>query len=414
MPVIFPHANQYQISDSDFQSAWHILIDKYGATTGNNDLPRLSTKDSLSKLIQKKQYLSLEYLCRTLVPNGYKNGMQATNIFLNANKHILQPIPTINPISNRKVQGARLIPCTKIKNQSDPDVEALFESDVDELETMGMPSNCVTQPPHEISWGGFVDQFVDEINSSPYQPMYRGKPIGKPVTGWDNRLQAYFWPNPAVGLLATQQRLKPILAKCTKLASLVTSNTTWRLIDQNDAVDVAVDIFKWGGVPQRPETITWQNVWNVFEASLTGKVPSNTPMNSGWTKVAAFATAHLDTGAITPNQSVQVIWDSRVSTSIIRRLDNILKNASLKSLPNGYAKIGRVSGRGGTRAQQQALTYNWRNGYGDWSTQFAGSAFVQEVCTCLNNRRIKMTTSDGKKSNWTIRAVEMVLFGDGY
>lgn len=44
-------------------------------------------------------------------------------------------------------------------------------------------------------------------------------------------------------------------------------------------------------------------------------------MNSGWTKVAAMATAFLEGE---PDRAPHVIWDSRVSTAIVWRLDRML------------------------------------------------------------------------------------------
>lgn len=404
MSITFPHANNYQISDDDFRAAWAELICRYGGGGSVTDLPRLHTIDPLSKLIHKKYQLSLEFLCRTLVPNGYRNTMQATEPFLKANAHILQPVSVANPGTGRAVQGVHLM--------TPPHIEALFDADVDDLEKGNAFSANTSLPSSEIAWGNHIDTFVDQIDMDPYQPMYRGRPLGGPVTGWDGRLQAYFWPNPRTGLVATETRLKPIISLCKSLALVVQKGQPWKLAEQAKAVAVANEIFKWGGVPQDPKTVTSQNVRKVFEAALTGTASSGTLMNSGWTKVAAFATAHLDTGK--PHANSQVIWDSRVSTSIIRRLDSIFYRAKLKSLPAGYSTLGLVAGQGGTRTKPPKLKFDWRNGYGRWDAQFAGSAFVRAVRNCLNGRGMKMTRSDAKKSDWTLRGVEMVLFGDGY
>jgi hypothetical protein len=413
MPVVFRYANNYEISDADFRQAWNAIICLYGAGIVCTDLPRLHTHDSLATLIGKGHQFSLEYLCRMLVPNGYKDSMQATDKFMEDNPHILLPIANIeNPISHRQVKGARLRPATAKTAHANPDVEALFESDIDDLEEKGTTDFGAIPASSPIAWDRYIGDFVDQINTVPYQPMYRGRAIGSPVTGWDSRLKTYFWPNPRIGLAATDARLKPILSRCKVLAQKVSARTPWTAAEQKTAVEVAHDIFKWGGVPQDPVKVTSENVRNVFEAALTGTVNPGTLMNSGWTKVAAFATAHLDTG--TPHPSVQVIWDSRVSTSIIRRLDNIFHSAKLGAPPKGYVRIGLVAGRGGTRSLPLGLKLKWKNGYGSWDAQFVGSEFVREVCQCLNSRGIKMTDLAGKKTNWTVRSVEMVLFGDGY
>lgn len=404
MPVVFPHANNYSISEDDFRAAWAELIDRYAAGRVGADLPRLHTIDSLDRIIHKGHQLSLEYLCRVLVPNGYRNTMQATEPFLQANAHIVQPISLRNPVSGRPVKGVELVPPS--------DIDAVFEADIDDLGVVDASPPYIQLPSGPLDWGSYVDEFVEAIDGDPYQPMYRGKPVGKHVKGWDKRLQSYFWPNPRVGLTATEVRLKPILFSCKNLALKVAKGTTWTEEDRVTALDTAKEIFKWGGVPQDPRKVTWTNVHKVFEAALSGAASRGAPMNSGWTKVAAFATAHLDTGK--PHASPQVIWDSRVSSSVIRRLDSIFHKAKLKSLPDAYAPIGLVAGQGGTRKSPPNLHFKWRNGYGRWDAQFSGSAFVQAVCQNLNAKGKKMTMTNGKQSNWTVRGVEMVLFGDGY
>lgn len=404
MPVVFPHANGYKISDDDFRAAWVELIRRFTVASADADLPRLHTIDSLRTIINRGHQLSLEYLCRMLVPNGYRNTMQATEDFLAANAHILQPISVINPVSGRSVKGTQLL--------TPPDIEAAFEADVDDLEKTGVPFPDSVSSSGSIEWGIYVAKFVELIDKAPYQPMYRRRPVGKPVKGWDKRLQSYFWPNPKVGLSATEERLKPILSKSKTLSALVANDQPWTETHQAIAVDVANEIFKWGGVPQDPSTVTSANVRKVFKAAISGRASPDTLMNSGWTKVAAFATAHLDTGK--PHAAPQVIWDSRVSASVVRRLDSIFHGEGLKSLPIAYASIGLVAGQGGTRQNPPKLNLRWSNGYGRWDTQFAGSAFVRAVCQYLNEKGMKMTRTDGKQSNWTVRGVEMVLFGDGY
>lgn len=404
MPVVFPYANNYKVSDEVFRAAWSELVRRFSLDGSDTSLPRLHTHDSLKTMIKKGHQLSLEYLCRMLVPNGYRNTMQAAEDFLAANAHILQPISVINTVSGRSVKGAQLL--------TPPDIEAAFEADIDDLETTGVPFPDSAPSSGLIEWGIYVAKFVEVIDKTPYQPMYRRSPVGKPVKGWDKRLQSYFWPNQNVGLSATEARLKPILSKCKTLSTLVANDQPWKETHQAIAVDVANAIFKWGGVPQNPNTVTSTNVRKVFKAALSGRASPDTLMNSGWTKVAAFATAYLDTGK--PHAAPQVIWDSRVSASIVRRLDSIFHGEGLKSLPTAYASIGLVAGQGGTRQNPPKLILRWSNGYGRWDTQFAGSAFVRAVCQYLNEQGMKMTRADGKQSKWTVRGVEMVLFGDGY
>jgi len=140
-------------------------------------------------------------------------------------------------------------------------------------------------------------------------------------------------------------------------------------------------------------------------------------MNSGWTKVAAFATVHLEG---MPDRHPQAIWDSRVSTAIVWRLDQLLAAAGAAEVPDALRDIGAVPGRGGTRPRD--LILRWRNGYGSWRCQFAGSRFVKAMRDVLNSRHrpssaegyARMPLPDGTCAPWTVRGVEMVLFCDGY
>jgi hypothetical protein len=128
-------------------------------------------------------------------------------------------------------------------------------------------------------------------------------------------------------------------------------------------------------------------------------------MNSGWTKIAALATGDR-----------HVIWDSRVSTSVVRRLDQLIHLSGASGpagLPAPYHLIGFVNaGRGGTRPiLSGALNFKWRRGYGSWLAQVAGSCFLRCVRDELNNPEGSWTA---RTEPWTLREVEMVLFMDGY
>jgi hypothetical protein len=126
-------------------------------------------------------------------------------------------------------------------------------------------------------------------------------------------------------------------------------------------------------------------------------------MNSGWTKVAAFATGHMPNG--------QVIWDSRVAHSLIRRIDNILVNSGRQEIPEFLKGVGWVPGRGGTRHHPRTYKLKWPNGYRSWQAQFAGSSLVHAIRDELNKRQMGATSP---QEPWSVRTVEMVLFMDGY
>ncbi|TXF97871.1 hypothetical protein [Massilia arenae] len=251
---------------------------------------------------------------------------------------------------------------------------------------------------------GHLAELVRQIHAEPFQPAYRKKTFGAPVTGWDARLKAYFWPLPAQDYVRTSTAVQQLAGRARALAEILDSDRAWGDEEGSMAVALAHDIFAWGGVPQNPETVTPATVREVFLAALNNHGASKAHMNSGWTKVAAFATAHLeDHGQRHP----QVIWDSRVATAIIGRLDRIAVPASL------FPGIGTVPGQGGTRPRP--LTSAWPQGYRSWASQVAGSALVREIRDILNRGDYpKMPLPDGGEGPWTTRGVEMVLFMDGY
>ena len=171
-----------------------------------------------------------------------------------------------------------------------------------------------------------------------------------------------------------------------------------------------------GGVPQpipTPDVVQF-----VFENALAARVVHpDAPMNSGWTKVASFATTHLEDQ---PGRHPQTIWDSRVATSLTWRLDRLLDEAGINEPSRFFPNIGTVAGRGGTRPRE--LRLRWPVGYGRWSYQFSGSALVEEMRDVLNHGSRPETGEpypeiplpDGSTDRWTVRGVESVLFGDGY
>lgn len=415
MTVTFPHANHMTVECGIFLAAWQAWFDlhapaKCAATDG---MPVSARHITLAQQISGGRIFSLDVLCRMLVP--YRNTTQASSLFLAANTHLLEAIAVENPVTGQIVNGVRLTRAARALldevTASDRDtVDALLEGDIEDankeepLDVPIDPSDPLEMPVSTaapvmtcapLSNSTLVKALVDWMGIDPFQPHYRRRPIGESVTGWAARLATYFWPNPGVKAAATSARLLPI-----------TLRGPWSPKEEADAVKWATDIFTWGGVPQA--AVTPAMVRDVFESVAAGKRIRSAPMNSGWTKVAAFA-SH-GTGA----KNEQVIWDSRVAHSLIRRLDALLHAAGHNTVPalTILKDIGRVPGRGGSRT---AVSYHlrWPMGYRMWSAQFAGSALVREIRDELNNR---LTPAEHGKSDgpWTVRDVEMVLFMDGY
>ena len=249
----------------------------------------------------------------------------------------------------------------------------------------------------------FISAIVDGIACDEYMPIYRRKrlPTTVPIYGWAPRLLHYFWPKPANGFAANMKQVAELAAEGTQIANTLES----RKWSDDAALSWAGKVFQWGRVRQPDATA--DQVRRVLLAA-TRRIDNGAPMNSGWTKVAAFATSHLE-----DTDGAQVIWDSRVSHSLVTRLDAILREGQYTSVPSFLSGLGEVPGRGGSRTKK-SRALKWPSAYRRWDSQFAASDFVKEIRNELNLRGIKAPRSDGTDDRWSIRTVEMVLFMDGY
>jgi hypothetical protein len=325
----------------------------------------------METLIDRHLEHGLDALCRTIVSIPYRNTMHATNPFMEANQHLLMPVMALNPRTGREVNGAQLTSFA--------------------LDQIAIPKQKDMALRTERS--ELIQNLVHWIETEPFQPQYRQQSIGRKVVGWQARLNAYFWPSPNDGYNATVARIKTL----TKLGSdLAQTVDTWDEATGRLAVKWANDVLQWGRVPQRE--VSPEIVRAVIQAALTGNY-GRAPMNSGWTKVAAFATAHLE-----EEGRAHAIWDSRVSWSLVRRADALLYESDIRAVPKWLAGIGKVPGRGGTRWKHE-LHLHWPYAYGSWRSHIAATELIRDIRDVLRIERGGL---------WTIRTVEMVLFMDGY
>ncbi|VBD58992.1 Uncharacterised protein [Burkholderia pseudomallei] len=356
-------------------------------------------------------------MCRMLAAPPYRDVAQATGPMVQVNLHLLEPAKAVNPIHGTKVEGVRLtargrelLEEIRVASALEAFADAWDEGDgmQEETEDAEDVSNALctvdeaVQPdfPTEI-----IEQLVTDIDTDEFTPTYRNRPFGAPVTGWRARLDAYFWPHPATGYAETSATLTPMLDTARQLADSIGN---WTEQQQKLAVEFAAEVFLWGGVSQQ-QAYNWQHVEAVFASAIDGKARNGARMNSGWTKVAAFATARLE-----PERSL-VIWDSRVAHSLITRIDRILRQQGHREVPAQFGHIGWVPGRGGSRMQRNPYALKgWRSGYQKWSSVYAGSALVRAIRDELNNRKRKSDADNAGWRPWTLREVEMVLFMDGY
>jgi hypothetical protein len=261
-----------------------------------------------------------------------------------------------------------------------------------------------------------VERMVEDIHKETFRAHYHRTPYGACVRGWNERLKAYFWPTPSSGWITACNEVERIIDQGRAAVERIARCQKSTLEQQAEAVQWANEVFAWGRVRQW-NGVTWRNVYACIAAALSGNDASDAPMNSGWTKVAAFASAVAKKNNFARGDVVQIaIWDSRVAASIIRRLDGLMPAGTDPRRLFPY--IGTVPARSGTRPGR--LRLRWPNGYQSWRTEIAGSKLIECIQTVLNTplagrqRYPRMPLPDGGTGSWNTRGVEMVLFMDGY
>lgn len=244
---------------------------------------------------------------------------------------------------------------------------------------------------------------------------------------WADSVRSYQWKQKSYRQM--MEEVEPFFVQARKLSLALgeTGDGQWDADQRQVASILARAICSWGGVSRQPRGFSSEVVESVFRAALGFDVGDTTPMNSGWTKVSAFATHHLDQ----PNMNgAHVIWDSRVATAITHRMDALLCNNALN--PDGLApskvfeSLGRVRGRKtGTRTAglgyRDGYQFRWPDGYRSWPAQWKASALVGEIRDVLNGdagRYRQMPGSKDENGNepagkWTVWGVGLALFMDG-
>jgi len=423
--VRFPHANE-EMSDEEFIAywgAWFAGPTSPGMLCACSAVPNLASAVGMQTLYDQNNGHGLDALCRKIVHPAYRNTMQATRSFMTANAHMLEQVSTKNPHTGQIVKGARLtkrgLEVLRAVRQNAAlmrDALAVLEADADITGAGGEPTtlqtNSLSAPPQSINSKIYNAEIIDRqtmiarlvqtIEIDPFNAFYRLREYGAPVTGWSDRLNAYFWPNPQNGFVETMTALARLTNRGQRVAQ---APRPWDEATAMEAVSFATDVLTWGGVPQR--SVTPAIVDAVIQAALTRQA-GMAPMNSGWTKVAAFATAYLE-----EEGRANAIWDSRVSWSLVRRIDHLLAGAGWQKVPAWLPDLGKVGGRGGTR-WSKPLSLRWPNGYANWPAHFAATALISDIRDYLNSSGRTAPSVSGGSTAWTVRTVEMVLFMDGY
>lgn len=319
-------------------------------------------------------------------------------------------LPNGQLLDSLRPRGAK--PVTQVRRPTS--VPRLVRSGVPPPPVVGPPQ---VTPPHFSNRNptsqDIVRALVAWIQSDPYQP-----PMGRPVVqGWDQRITTYAyatrWNPPAWHLVnAATTRLINGLSAIVAAYKWKQVNTWTDLAtaDYNTLLALADQVRKWGGV-RRPRGHL--DAWKVIKSAVLNARHNDAPMNSGWTKLASFATQGL--------RNAQTIWDSRVSTSLIWRMDRLLHANGLTpaAILSAY-DLGLVAGRTNAPGKPRARTYllaGWPNGYGKWSSHLAGSELVRDIVTILNAPNpgySPMPHPGGGTGPWDVFGVGLVLFMDGY
>lgn len=182
MPVVFPHANNYEIEDDVFRQAW--IAQQDGQHGAGPAMPRLPSIKPLNVLIETTtapgnlRPLSLEYLLRTLVPPVWQTTMQATNTFVEANRHVIEHTPelVVNPVNGGMVQGVQLVPVAvlnPITNRVVEDAPAwnLIPNDV--MALLRQPTQYVFEGKDPWVWANHIDDGLGDRWAIPHGRMSR-------------------------------------------------------------------------------------------------------------------------------------------------------------------------------------------------------------------------------------------------
>ncbi len=441
--MYFKHAEHFAINKALFIAAWKVWFKRFKNNDGVNHqidwkfgkMPIGASDNSLSDLIRNEQRFSMEMLCRMMVPWSFRNDQQVDDVFLRDYK-VLFEISSLTDEKGREVMAANLsasalqiwnamsfaeqddyMSYAESRVQADIEVRSKDPVVLDDqgIELIGEDTYPPYVPAKDAKDIDFVRAMVDWIQDAPFQPYYLKQAAGDTVSGWDNRLLAFFWPKPRIGYSLHHANLNPLYYRANELAKTLDKGEEWDQEWRDMAVKTTNELFQISGTPQKDVTI--DNVKAVIKAAVDGNENATAKMNSGWSYLAAVCTDHLN-GLV--GRLPMATWNSRIAASVISRLDFLLAEAGVNELAERFDGIGTIPGWGGTRPRQYSL--DWPNGYRSWNTQVKASRLIGQMAYILNNDELeegsrkypKMPLAAGGTGDWTVRGVQGVLFGDGY
>jgi len=294
-------------------------------------------------------------------------------------------------------------------------------------EPKAQPDNADQAPPPKLppdpDYSDLLKAIVQWIQDDPFQRSYRqGKhilPRGNAPrgNGWDFRLREFAYTRSWLPAFPrVHQTTAPVRQQMRKLRE----KYDWGEIQEDSQIskkdlkqldDAARWIFDWGEAPQKPGFSS--GAWLVFAGAVTGVPSSEAPLNGSWSKFASFASEGL------PHELP--VWDSRVSSSVIHRIDRILTANGLTpdDFPN-LVHLRILLANGGTRPRP--LHFQWRSGFPQandsaWAHYFAIAEILRQMLATLNdpeNQFPRMPLPDGGSGDWDMFDLNLVLFMDGY
>ena len=438
MYVTIPNAENYQFHRGLFIAAWKVWFKRFSDTPEQWREGRISVGESnqkLADLLQDGKRFSLEVICRLMVPWNYRNQLQADTGFLHVNSPLLRTVP-YTETDGAVVQGVRLTDqaldlweeLTYIEQDifmifAEARIQADIESDSSEpiivddagIDLIGEDIYPPLVPEEGDDQDAYVQALVAWIQEDPFQPLYHKQPYGESVSGWDERLKAVFWPKPRSNYAVMSHLADPLIYRCSLLGKGLDDGKGWGYEDKLLAKKTVNEIFMLYGLPQRD--FTAEDAEKVFRTAIFEDADSDAKMNNGWSAVAAYATHFLEQSQ---DRIPQVSWNSRVSASVISRLDFLLVEAGIDDPATIFPELGIISGWGGTRPREYSLS--WQDAYRKWGSQFAASRLLVKVRDHLNTAKDangfklypEMPTPGSGTTAWTINGIQQVLSADGY
>ncbi len=433
--MIFPQADHFQVPKALFIGAWKVWFKRFGDHEAwrKGKMPIGQSDAKLFEIINGGERFCVEVAARLMVPWSFRDNSQVDKAFFLMNPDVIRQTKLAD---EEHAEGVRLTDqaldywdsLTFLEQDMfTANAEARIQADIETpssepviiddagLEVIGEDIYPPLVPDKTAPDEDFAKALVAWIDEDPFTPMYQRVAVADSVSSWHDRLESFFWPKPRNGLMQVAHGSDALMYRAAILAKGIENGIEWSEEDKELAVKTTEEIFLQAGTPQKE--VTWQNIYAVMKTALTKDCNSKAKMNSGWSLIASFATHWLNNEK---GRTPMICWNSRVSTSIISRLDFLLVEAGYDSLEDRFSDLGTIPGWGGTRPREMTLT--WPDGYRSWKTEIAASEFINHMVHCLNNEKnengqlkyAQMPIPTGGRAPWSMQGVQLVLFSDGY